>query len=301
MDQKYGEFVGVDNLVIARVTQNDSDGYSAGTPEVLAPVAEVAAAAGINKMTTYYDNVAANSYVTEAATEISIVAANVPAEVMALVLGKDFDEVSGRVFDDGSANPPEFALGFRYNMGSNGYRYYWYYVGTFAGGEEAAVTKREDVEVKNYELTFTAIPTTYKFTVGDSTKVLKRVFADTADEAFDPTGWFTQVQVPGSTPPSAIALSTILPADGAESVSKSTTVVLTFNNKISRESISLIDGTDGDPVAIEKTWDTTGKILTITPDAALDGETTYIVAINGVVDIYGQVLPATGKDFTTGA
>jgi hypothetical protein len=85
------------------------------------------------------------------------------------------------------------------------------------------------------------------------------------------------------------------------SVSKSTTVVLTFNNKISRESISLIDSTDGDPVAIEKAWDTTGKILTITPDAALDGTTTYIVAINGVVDIYGQVLAATGKDFTTGA
>lgn len=299
MDQKYAEFVGVDSLYFARVTQDDSGGYVAGTPRILAPAAEVAAAVGINKITTYYDNKAANNYVTEAATEIKMVVANIDAETMAEVLGKTFDAASGRVFDGGVANPPICALGFRYNMGAAGYRYYWYFAGTFSGGEEAAVTKKEDVDAKNYELTFMAIPSAYAFTVGSDQIALKRVFGDTADDAFDPDGWFTQVQVPGASAPSAVALSTIVPADGASSVSKTTTIVLTFNNKIASEAISLINGTSGDVVAFSKAWDTAGKVLTLTPSSALAGTTTFIVAVNGVVDIYGQAIAATAKDFTT--
>ena len=106
MDQKYGEFVGVDSLYFARVSKNDSAGYIAGTPRILAPAADVAAAVGINKLTTYYDNLAANSYVTEAATEITMVVANMDAETLAEILGKTFDPATGRVFDAGTANPP---------------------------------------------------------------------------------------------------------------------------------------------------------------------------------------------------
>lgn len=301
MDAKYGEFVGVDNLYYAIVTANTASDYTAGTPKYLAPAAEVAAAVAISKLSTYYDNVAANNYVNEGATEIKAVVANVDAKTMAELLGKKFDAVSGRVFDEGKANPPTIALGFRYNMGSSGYRYYWYYLGTFSGGEEAATTKKEDIEVKNYELTFTAIPTSKKFTVGSDTIALKRVFADTAEAAFDPTGWFLQVQTPSVVTPSAIALSTIVPADGATAIARASTIVLTFNNKIATEGISLINTTSGDIVAFTKAWDTAGKVLTITPSTTLAATTKFVVAVNGVVDVYGQALAATGKDFTTAA
>jgi phi13 family phage major tail protein len=301
MEKKYGEFIGVDNLVYALLTKDDSTGYTAGTPKVLAPAAEVAAAATVNKLTTYYDNVASNTYVTEGETEIKAVVANIDAKAMAEILGKFFDVTTGRVIDAGSANPPACALGFRYNMGSSGYRYYWFLHGTFAGGEEAATTKKDDVDVKNYELTFTAVPTDYKFTVDGKLSQVKRVFGDTAEASFDPTGWFTQVQIPGAVAPSAIALSTIVPADGAASVARSSTIVLTFNNKIASESISLINTTSGDTVAFTKSWDTTGKILTLTPSSTMAATTKHVVAVNGVTDIYGQVLAASGKDFTTAA
>jgi len=301
MDAKYGEFVGVDNLYYALVTTDSDSDYVAGTPKYLAPAAEVAAAVAISKLSTYYDNAAANNYVTEGPTEIKVVAANVDAKTMAELLGKKFDAASGRVFDAGTANPPKVALGFRYNMGTSGYRYYWYYLGTFSGGEEAAITKKEDVEIKTYELTFTAIPTTKKFTVGSDTIALKRVFADTAEAAFDPTGWFLQVQAPSVVTPAAIVLSTIVPADGATTIAKASTIVLTFNNKIATETISLINGTSGDTVAFAKAWDTAGKVLTLTPSSALAATTKFVVAVNGVVDIYGQALAASGKDFTTTA
>jgi len=301
MDQKYGEFVGVDNLYYAPVTVNSESAYTAGTPVYLAPAAELAQAVAIGKLNTHYDNVAANTFVTEAETAVKAIVSNLDAKTLSYILGKKYDALTGRVFDAGKAEPPIVALGFRYNMGTSGYRYYWYLVGTFAGGEEAAITKKENVEIKNYELTYTAIPTTKKFTVGAETIPLKRVFGDTADGAFDATAWFTQVQVPGAAAPAAVALSSIVPADAATAVAKTTTIVLTFNNKIAAESISLINTTSGDIVAFTKAWDTAGKVLTLTPSAALAGTTKFVVAVNGVVDVYGQALAVTGKDFTTTA
>lgn len=301
MDQKYGEFIGVDNLVYALVTANTETTYTAGTPKTLAPAAEVASEAQINRVTTYYDNVAANNYVTEGDTEVKVLVSNLPAEVLAEILGKVYSAADGRVFDSGQADPPEVALGFRYNMGTNGYRYYWFYVGRFSGGAEEAITKKDNVEVKTYELTYTAITTTKKFTVGGDQIRLKRVFGDTADGAFDATGWFTQVQVPGASAPSAVALSSIVPADGATGISRTSTVVLTFNNKIESEAIAIFNTSTGDPVAATKAWDTAGKVLTITPDAQLAATTKYLVSVAGVVDVYGQALAAAGKDFTTGS
>jgi phi13 family phage major tail protein len=196
MDEKYGEFIGVDSLNFALITADTEAAYTPGTPAVLAPVAEIAAKVPINKVATYYDNKAANNYVAEGPTEIKVVVSNLDAENLATILGKDYVTADGVVYDDGQANPPECALGFRYNMGTAGYRYYWYLLGTFSGGEEAAVTKKDNVDVKTYELTFTALPTTHKFLVDGENKSLKRIFGDTADANFDETGWFTTIPTP---------------------------------------------------------------------------------------------------------
>jgi len=198
MDQKYGEFIGVDNLYIAEITEDSDDAYEADTPEYLAPVAEIGGTPEVSNITTYYDNKAANNYVTEGKTELKIVVANLPAEMMAMILGKDFNAGNGRVYDSGEPDPPDLALGFRYNMGKSGYRYYWYYKGNFSGGVEEAITKKESLEIKTYTLTFTAMSTQYLFEVEYDDKALKRVYADTAETAFDETGWFEQVQTPES-------------------------------------------------------------------------------------------------------
>ncbi len=57
----------------------------------------------------------------------------------------------------------------------------------------------------------------------------------------------------------------------------------------------------GAVVSVTKTFDTTGKILTLTPAENLSASTAYIVAVSGVVDVYGQELAATAKNFTTAA
>jgi hypothetical protein len=98
--------------------------------------------------------------------------------------------------------------------------------------------------------------------------------------------------------PSALSLSSIVPADDAINIAVNSNIVITFNNAILREAV-VIASSVGVIVAGAKTWDATGKILTFNPTADLANDTTYIVTIGGVVDTYGQALAATAKNFTT--
>lgn len=202
MEQKYGEFVGVDSLHYAKVTEDTAEKYIAETPKYLAPTAEIAGEAEVNNQTTYYDNLPANNYVSEGATRLTIVVSGVPADIAAELLGKYYDAETGRVYDTGEPNPPDVALSFRFNKGASGYRYYQYLKGNFSGGTEEATTKKDgNVEVKTYQLIYTAVATAHKWQIGPEKKPIKRIFADTTDENFDPEGWFDKVQTPSETEP----------------------------------------------------------------------------------------------------
>jgi len=299
MEKQYGEFVGVDKVFTFDVLEDSEGNYTASTPVYFAPIAEISGEAKTDNTTTYYDNKAGNNYVSEGATELKMTVSNVPANKMASHLGKDYDATSGRVYDSGEPNPPDKGIMFRYNMGKGNYRYYCYLKGTFSGGAEEAASKSDKIDVKTYETVFTAVATTHEWLVNGLKKSLKRVFGDTADLAFDGSTWFTQAQTPDvAVAPSALALSSSVPADAATAVVKTAPIVLTFNNKIAKEAITILSSL-GDIVAVTKVWDTTGKILTISPTAALTGTLKYIISIAGVVDGYGQSLAAVARDFTT--
>ncbi len=297
MDQ-YGEFIGVDSLCYAMVTVDTANTYTAGTPTELAPVAEIAGQPKVSKKTAYYNNKPRTTFTTEAETEIKVIVSNVPAQKAATLLGKNYDATSGRVYDSGAANPPDVALGFRFNMGKNGYRYYWYLKGTFSGGSEDAKSKEADVDIKTYELTFTAVTTERQWMIDGESKSMKRVFADTADDAFVATSWFTQVQTPDtSSAPDALALSSIVPADDATGVSASANIVLTFSNKITDNNIFLVNSPTGEVVSVTKSWDSTGKILTLAHSALTSGARHAIIIAN-VTDVYGQELADAVSYFT---
>lgn len=97
--------------------------------------------------------------------------------------------------------------------------------------------------------------------------------------------------------PGALTVSTV-PADEATAVAVDSDIVLTFNHQIVDETI-LVTSAGGVVVAGAKTWDATGKVLTFNPTADLASATVYLVAITGVVDIYGRVLADTVVNFTT--
>lgn len=100
--------------------------------------------------------------------------------------------------------------------------------------------------------------------------------------------------------PSALALVDINPEHQEEEVAVDSNIVLTFNNKISRELITVINlGDTFSTVGGTKTWDTAGKVLTFKPTENLLAGNGYLVTVVGVVDIYGQELSTVVNYFST--
>jgi len=299
LDKKYDEFVGVDKLHAALITEDSEDNYTAETPEYLAPSAEITNETETNMQTSYYDNVPANNYASEGVTTVNMTVSGVPADKAAKYLGKHYDVASGRVIDTGDPNPPDVALSFRYDKGKNGYRYYQYLKGVFSGGTEEATTKTASVDIKTYKMAFSAAVTAKQWSIGGEMKGVKRIFADTVDESFTPDTWFNQVQTPDTADaPTSFTLDSSVPADEATAIAVDSNIVLTFSNKVIAHSMTLY--TDAFvPVSVEIAANATGKILTIDPVADLTGATSYVLIIAEVTDIYGQKINNEVVGFTT--
>jgi phi13 family phage major tail protein len=218
-----------------------------------------------------------------------------PAEE-AKLLGRPTDE-NGGVYGGTSDNPPYIAFGYRRTFkGSTAALYVWILKTKFAPSNSTADSKPVDNLTPQYD-SMSASAITRKAD-GQWIYSIKSSDPDFWQTFFTKT---TLEKLVNLTTPTALALSSSVPVDGTTGVSKTAGTVLTFNNKIVREAVSVIDATTGDVVAVAKSWDAAGKVLTITPSSALSGSTMYIVSIAGVMDIYGQSLVASGRNFTTAA
>jgi phi13 family phage major tail protein len=295
---EYKSVIGLDSIYVAEVTADSSAAYTAGTPEILAPAAEISMKPVSSQETQYADNQPFDVFAAEAETDMEITLTGVPSEMLAKILGSVFNAASGRVYDN-AGTPPWMALGFR-AMKSNGkYRYMWLQKVRFSPPEEGAVTKADKATPKTIKLICKAIKTTYKWDLGSVTDSIKRLYGDEDTDDFVATGWFSQVQVPSISAPSALALSTSDPADGASSVAVGKTITLTFNNALLAGEINhvVVSKADGTLVACTNSLDVTKKIMTVNPDSNMGASTVHIVAI-GVTDIYAQDLQAV-VNFTT--
>lgn len=300
MNKEYGEFIGVDSIHVAIITEDSETNYIAEKPEYFAPAAEITGEPEIESTPTYYDNVPQDNYITEGVTNLKVIVSGVSANMMAKYLGKHYDVATGRVLDTGEPNPPDVALSFRFNKGKEDYRYYQYLKGKFSGGSEEATTKKKGIDIKTYTMTFTAVTTTHKWIVDGVLKQMKRIFADTTDAAFNPAGWFNQVQTPEtSSAPEALALSSSDPIDGDVGELVGVSPALTFNNKIKSYNVTLINTVTLAAVASAFSLDATEKVLTINPNADLEAATKYAIVISKITDVYGQILADTIIDFTT--
>jgi len=296
---EYKSFVGVDQLYVAEVLTDTAAAFTCDTPAWLAPLAELRLEPTVNSETQYADNQPYDSMDSVGETKITAIITNLPAEMYAKVTGQVFDATTGRIYEQ-EGIPPYFALGFR-SLKSNGkYRYYWFLKCKFAVPKEEAVTKTDTPDFKAKELMITAIKTTHKFDLGGSiTDSVKRVWGDEDTDSFSATSWFTQVQVPGVVAPSALALSTSDPLDGATGVAVSKTCTLTFNNMLPASAVNHVTlfEDDGTPVASAVSLDATRKIVSVDPNSDLSASTSYIL-VYAVTDIYGQSLAGV-VNFTT--
>lgn len=301
MPSEYGELINLDNLHYAPVLVDTSSSYQAGTNKYLAPAAEMKKEAKVEIAPRYYDGKPMFSSPTEASTDITLTVSGVPSKKAAELTGKPYDAARGIMIDTGDvSNAPYYAMSARAELGDGGYRYYQFLKGKFSLGAETAKTKEDKVSANTVDLNYTGVVTIYEFTMPDSTKKsAKGVQADTTDAAFvSGDAWFSQVQTPetiGS--PAALAI-TSSPANNATGVLTSVKPMLTFSNTISDDNVLLIKASDNSIVPITKSYDSAGKVLTITPTAALTAAGVYNIFVIGTKDVFGQLLETTNIKFT---
>lgn len=210
-----------------------------------------------------------------------------------------------------------FGMAYRTTLGNDiedteyGYKIHIFYDALAAPSSKDYETINDSPEAITFswEITTTPVATagvkpTASLTI-DSTKVDSAALATLEDILYGTPGTDPRLPLPDEIAalftagePAAVALSTIDPADNATDVAVDTTIVMTFNNKILREAVIVVDEA-GDVVPGAKTWDVTGKILTFTPTSDLANNTVYITTLGGVVDIYAQSLTPVAKNFVT--
>ncbi len=292
--------VGLKDLYIAEVTVDSASAYTAGTPEILAPACNASLKPVASMDTQYADDQPFDISTSQAETDIELTVTGVPSITLAKILGAKFDATTGRVYDN-LGTPSWFALGFK-SLKSNGkYRFFWFMKVKFIPAEEGMDTKADKATPKPVKLVAKAVKTTYQWSLGGgTTDGVKRVFGDEDTDAFSGTDWFTQVQVPNVGSPSALALSSSDPTDGATGVATSKDPTLTFNNALQADApdrVVLMKATDHSLKAATITLDATKKIITIDPTTALSSATEYYISY-AVEDIYGDTLSGV-INFTT--
>lgn len=171
----YNEYRGVRGLVVAKVTKDDTTGYTAEKWQELSGVQSVAIAKNESSETHYYDNKAAIVIDAEGADEVTLVVSILENKTRAMIDGVGYDETQDMII-----NTPKkrdyFALGYIGETTDGKEEFNILYKGKFSGGAETHNTKDDGTEATNVEYTFTAIHTTAKiYTNGTDKQSVKSI------------------------------------------------------------------------------------------------------------------------------
>lgn len=200
-EQKIFEFRGIDNLYVAKVTKDDSEGYTCDTPVRLSYVAEVAKSTDSASEAHYYDNKAMIVVNSESADKITLTIAPPALEMLSKIIGKSFDAELGMMVDS-ERNNDYFAIMYR-SKGTDGqYRYVSRLKGTFNIPEDDNQTENDGTDTTNTSIEFTGIYTEYEFTKGKYNGTAwekgsaKGIVVDTRYGLADVSNFFSEIQTP---------------------------------------------------------------------------------------------------------
>lgn len=190
---KIYEYRGVEGLVYAPVTQDDSTGYATGTVKPLAGVAEISKSTESSNEAHYYDNLPAVVVSSTGSDEITISASAIPLDTLADITGQYYDDSTG-MYVEKERTPKYFAIGYQTKTTSGDVMYVWRLKGTFNIPDQTSVTEDDGTDANGQEITFTGISTTHKFTKTSSPA--KAITVDTGLNLVDTTNFFDAVQTP---------------------------------------------------------------------------------------------------------
>lgn len=216
------EYRGVEGLVYAPVTQDDSNGFATGTVKQLAGVAEISKSTESSNEAHYYDNLPAVVVSSTGSDEITISASAIPLDVLAEITGQYYDSNSG-MFVEKERTPGYFAIGYQTKTTSGDVMYVWRLKGTFNIPDQTSATEDDGTDANGQEITFTGISTTHKFTKTNSPA--KAITVNTAVNPVDESTFFGSVMTPDTVQARTVTPSvTVIPSEA--SVEAGSTITL---------------------------------------------------------------------------
>lgn len=262
-----------------------------GTVHYLPGLREISVAAKEEQATIYAENRLYDSENSLGEIEVTLDFASIDTADYAALFGKKIAK-NGGIIESSSDQPPYIVLMVEKTLSGGVKEYLTLFKGKLAIPEDKAKTKEGKTEYQTMSLNGIFMPLDngmWKHSV------------KTTDEGFNATthaeNWGKTVLLPSTEEVEKLTI-TGDPEDNASNVAKNKTITLTFNNAITQFTVSLLKN-DFTVVDSNISINETKKVITIDPKADLTGSTKYAVMVNGVKDIYGQVLADTIIDFTT--
>lgn len=262
-----------------------------GTVHYLPGLREISVAAKEEQATIYAENRLYDSENSLGEIEVTLDFASIDTADYAVLFGKKIAK-NGGIIESSSDQPPYIVLMVEKTLSGGVKEYLTLFKGKLAIPEDKAKTKEGKTEYQTMSLNGIFMPLDngiWKHSV------------KTTDEGFNAKthaeSWGKTVLLPST---EAVEKLTVTgdPEDNATGVAKNKTITLTFNNAITQFTVSLLKN-DFTVVDSNISINETKKVITIDPKSDLTGTTKYAVMVNGVKDIYGQVLADTIIDFTT--
>lgn len=265
------EYRGVEGLVAAEVTQDDAEGYVAGTPFAVAGVAQIERTTESSSEAHYYDNIPAIVVMSESSDTVTINASALPLDVVAKLTGQDYDSATGSLVE-GLRDVKYFAIGYQTKKTNGDIMYVWRYKGTFNVPDETNITEDASTTANGQQLVYTGISTSHKF--AKTGKGAKALVVDTAKELANVSAFFTSVTTPDDL--AAATQRTVTITQGA-----STTLTVVKNGSIPVANNDKVN--DGDRLTIT----VTGGTVTVNTQAFFSGDTHVVSGNVAIVSTAG--------------
>ncbi len=187
------EYRGIRGAVVAEVISDTTEGIEFGTPFALVPTSELTKERETSSEVHYYDNQPAVNVDADGPDTVNITGAAIPDDVLAKITGQFYDEELG-LFIEGEREVKDYALGYITEDTSGEERFVWRMKGRFNIPSSTHNTKDNGTTANGQQLTYTGVPTLYKFKKrGKSERavVIKASKCPLSEDAF-----FAEVQTP---------------------------------------------------------------------------------------------------------
>lgn len=283
--------IGVDNVVIAKLLNDDVNGIVYDTPIALKGAVTVSANPNSSVETDYADNGAFFVSDNRGNLELNLEMTNVAPDVLAMMLGQKRE--NGITVEGSQDQAPYLALGFRVWIGGtneNGdkiYKLFWYAKGKFSCPEQGGQTKQENISFQHVSMTAQFVSTIYNGVFGCNARTDYDTPADVVANWFNQPVLYTDADLSALTVAVSKANGKIKLTPSKESTEDTE---LSLSSAILNETVIILD----DDTVVEGTFakGEDGEIL-FTPNESLPASVVVTVT-SGLKDINGVgAIPVT--------